>query len=251
VLRLSLQLHKWIALVVAIQVLGWVAGGLIMTALPIERVRGENHIGAPALAPIDTKRLLSLERQLALADMTDVGEATLKNTPRGPIWVLKSAAGSEGWWNAYSGENVDEIDAAAARRYAQMAYKGDGKLLAVDYQENAPKEAQVSGPLWRASFSDREHTRLYLDAFTGEVLSRRSDLWAFYDFFYQIHIMNFGASRSYNHPLIVIAAAATLIVVVTGIVLLVLRLRGDLRRLWAALSETRSQATAIEEGPGA
>ncbi len=87
-LRLSLQLHKWIALVVAIQVLGWVAGGLIMIALPIERVRGENHIGAPALAPIDTKRLLPLERQLALADMADVGEATLKNTPRGPIWVL-------------------------------------------------------------------------------------------------------------------------------------------------------------------
>jgi hypothetical protein len=232
-LRLSLQLHKWIALVVAIQVLGWVAGGLIMTAIPIEKVRGEQHIGSAALPPIDTKRLLPLEKQLALADMTDVGEATLKNTPRGPIWVLKSATGSEGWWNAYSGENVDEITAAAARTYAQAAYKGDGKLLAVDYEETAPKEAQVSGPLWRARFGDTEHSRLYLDAFTGEVLSRRSDLWAFYDFFYQIHIMNFGASRSYNHPLIVAAAAATLVVVVTGIVLLVLRLGSDLRRLRA------------------
>ena len=50
-LRLSLQLHKWIALIVAIQVLGWVAGGLIMTAIPIEQVRGEQHIGAAALPP--------------------------------------------------------------------------------------------------------------------------------------------------------------------------------------------------------
>lgn len=249
-LRLSLQLHKWIALLVAVQVVGWVAGGLIMTAIPIEQVRGEQHIAAAALPPIDTKRLLSLEKQLAVAEMTDVGEATLKNTPRGPIWVLKSAAGSEGWWNAYSGENVDEIKAADARRYAQMGYKGDGRLLAVDYEEAAPKEAQVSGPLWRASFGDREHTRLYLDAFTGEVLSRRSDLWAFYDFFYQIHIMNFGASRSYNHPLIVTAAAATLTVVVTGIILLVLRLRTDLRRLWAARPGRASRAT-LDQGPGA
>ena len=242
-LRLSLQFHKWIALIVAVQVLGWVVGGLIMTSIPIERVRGENHIGAARLAPIDAARLLPLAKQLALADMSDVGEATLKNTPRGPIWVLKSAAGSEGWWNAYTGENVDEISAPDARRYALMGYRGDGKLLAVDYQETAPKEAQVSGPLWRASFGDKEHTRLYLDAFTGEVLSWRSDLWAFYDVFYQIHIMNFGASRSYNHPAIVAAAAATLVVVVTGIVLLVLRLSKDLQR---ALGGRRSRdASAV------
>jgi uncharacterized iron-regulated membrane protein len=243
-LRLSLQLHKWIALIVGLQVLGWVAGGLIMTALPMERVRGENHIGQAMPAPIDAKRLLPLERQLALADMTDVGEATLKNTPRGPIWVLKSAAGSEGWWNAYTGENVDEITAPDARRYALMGYKGKGKLEAVDYEETAPKEAQVSGPLWRASFADTEHTRLYLDAFTGEVLSRRSNLWAFYDFFYQIHIMNFGASRSYNHPLIVTAAAATLVVVVTGIVLLIIRVSNDIVRLTRRRRRVSSEVTS-------
>ena len=232
-LRLSLQVHKWIALVVAVQVLGWVAGGLVMTAIPIEHVRGENHVAVPNLPPIDTRRLLPLNKQLALAEIIDVGEATLNNPPRGPIWVLKSAAGSEGWWNAYSGENVDEIPKADAQRYAMMSYKGAGRLLGVDYEETAPREAQVSGPLWRASFGDREHTRLYLDAFTGEVLSRRSDLWDFYDFFYQIHIMNFGASRSYNHPLIVIAAAATLAVVMTGFVLLFIRVMADLRRFVA------------------
>ncbi len=88
------------------------------------------------------------------------------------------------------------------------------------YKETAPKEAQVSGPLWQASFSDAEHTRLYLDSFTGEVLSRRSNVWDLYDLFYQIHIMNLGASRNYNHPLIVIASAATLFVVMTGFILL-------------------------------
>ena len=231
-LRWSLQLHKWIALVVGIQVLGWVAGGLVMTAIPIERVRGEQHISTPVLAPIDLKRLVPLERQLALADQTDIGSATLKNTPRGPIWVIKSTAGSEGWWNAYTGENIDEIAAPDARRFAQMAYKGSGKLERVDYEETAPKEAQVSGPLWRASFGDAEHTRLYLDSFTGEVLSRRSSLWGLYDFFYQIHIMNFGASRSYNHPVIVIATTATLFVVVTGIVLLWIRVSRDVAGLW-------------------
>ena len=48
-----------------------------------------------------------------IACHTDLNEATLKNTPRGPIWVLKARGGSESWWNAYTGENVDEISLAA------------------------------------------------------------------------------------------------------------------------------------------
>jgi hypothetical protein len=39
--------------------------------------------------------------------------------------------------------------------------------------------------------------------------------------------MNFGASRSYNHPLIITAAAASLFVVLTGFVLLWIRLSRD------------------------
>lgn len=230
-IRWAAQFHKWIALAVGIQVLGWVLGGLIMTAIPIARVRGENHIRAFALAPIDLKRLVSLDRQLTLAEMREVGAATLKNTPRGPIWVLKSAAGSESWWDAYTGANVDEIGKGDAVRFAQMAYNGSGRLIGVDYEENAPREAQVSGPLWRARFDDVEHTRLYLDAFTGEVLSRRSSLWGVYDFVYQVHIMNFGVSRTYNHPLIVIAAAATLVIVLTGFVLLWTKLTRDLANI--------------------
>ena len=232
-MRWAIRFHKWVVLVVGIQVLGWVLGGLVMTAIPIEKVHGDQHAATPVLAPVDLKRLVPLEKQLSLADQADVGSATLKNTPRGPIWVLKSAAGSEGWWNAYTGENVDEIKADEARRYALMAYKGTGKLTAVDYEEVAPKEAQVSGPLWRASFADAEHTRLYLDSFTGEVLSRRSSLWGLYDFFYQIHIMNFGATRTYNHPVIVIAAAATLVVVLSGFVLLWIKVSRDVAGLFS------------------
>ena len=238
-LRLSLQIHKWIALIVGIQVLGWVLGGLIMTAIPITRVHGDNHVADMTLAPIDLKRITPLAKQLDLAGTDGLAEATLKNTPRGPVWVIKSAAGSEGWWNAYTGENVDEIAAPEAKRYALAAYKGSGKLTGMTYEEIAPKEAQVSGPLWRASFADAEHTRLYLDSFTGEVISRRSKVWDFYDFFYQIHIMNFGASRSYNHPLIVVAAAASLFVVLTGFVLLWIRLSRD---LMGVLSRRRTKA---------
>ena len=59
-MRWAIRFHKWVALVVGIQVLGWVLGGLVMTAIPIEKVHGDQHAATPVLAPVDLKRLVPL-----------------------------------------------------------------------------------------------------------------------------------------------------------------------------------------------
>ncbi|WP_045318782.1 MULTISPECIES: hypothetical protein [Brevundimonas] len=60
VLRLSTQLHKWIALVVGLQVLFWVGGGLVMTAIPIETVRGEHRAAELNPVPLELGALPAL-----------------------------------------------------------------------------------------------------------------------------------------------------------------------------------------------
>ena len=37
--RRAHRAHRWLGLIVGLQVFVWLAGGLVMTALPIERVR--------------------------------------------------------------------------------------------------------------------------------------------------------------------------------------------------------------------
>jgi len=63
------------------------------------------------------------------------------------------------------------------------------------------------------------------------VVSRRSDLWRFYDFFWRIHILDFKTGENFNHPVIIAAAALTLPMVLAGFVLLWIRLARDLRAL--------------------
>ena len=46
ILRWSVRIHKWVALVVGLQIVLWIAGGLVMSVLPIEQVRGEHKIAA-------------------------------------------------------------------------------------------------------------------------------------------------------------------------------------------------------------
>jgi len=225
-LRTSLQLHKWIGLIVGLQVLAWVLGGLIMTALPIEQVRGEQHIAFAAQPAIGVDTVLPLAEVTERAGL-ELASANLRNTPRGPVWILASPSGQEVWYDARTGGEVQEITADQAKAAAAAVYAGKGGPQAAELLDDPPPEAGAGGPLWRVRFDDGEGTSLYLDPFTGDVVSRRSDLWRFYDFFYRLHIMNFGPSENYNHPTIVAASALALAIVATGFVLLWFRLSRD------------------------
>ena len=226
-LRWSLQLHKWIGLVVGLQVVGWVLGGLIMTAIPIERVRSEQHIAAFQPDALALDRAISPLAAAQAAGMHPV-ETTLKSTLRGPVWILKDAEGTSRAFDAATGRPMAPMTPNEARLLAGVAYQGKGRPVEVRYFKTPPQEAGKPGPLWRVEFDDPERTAFYLSPTTGEVVSRRSNVWRFYDFFWRIHILDFKTGDNFNHPLIVGAAAATLVMAVTGVVLLWIRLSRDL-----------------------
>ncbi|NEX91565.1 PepSY domain-containing protein [Caulobacter sp. 17J65-9] len=238
VLRLSLQLHKWIGLVVGVQVLAWVAGGLIMTVLPIEKVRGEHHVADARPAPLDPSRLLSAADVARLAGVAPI-DADLKSTPRGPVWVLKPASGEPVIRDAILGSALPPMDEEEVRTFARLAYKGDAHVVAVRLLAEAPQETGRTGALWRVDFDDLERTTFYLSPATAEVVTRRSGLWRFYDVFWRLHIMDLKTGENFNHPLIIAAAVLTLSIVVTGVILLWIRLARDLQQWRAAGRRTR------------
>lgn len=83
VLRYSTQIHKWVGLVVGLQVLFWVGGGLVMTAIPIETVRSEHRLKASTPAALPLEKILPLAEVSRLSEVTPV-RAELKMTQRGP-----------------------------------------------------------------------------------------------------------------------------------------------------------------------
>ena len=227
VLRWSLQLHKWIALIVGVQVLFWVAGGLVMTAIPIEKVRGEHHAAERAPAALPASGLLSPQDAARAAGLTSLSQATLGSTPRGPVWTLTAPGGEPVIVSARDGRPLPALTETEAARLAAAAYRGDGKPVSTRLLPQAPAETGKSGPLWRVDFDDAENTAFYLSPQTGEVVSRRSELWRFYDLFWRLHVMDWQNGEDFNHPLIVLAAFLTLVITVTGFVLLWIRLARD------------------------
>ncbi len=226
--RLSTQIHKWLALIVGLQVLGWVLGGLVMTAIPIERVRSEHHIAKFQPDALPTAGLVGYADAARAMALNPV-EATLKSTLRGPLWVLKDSDGTTHVVDARSGRHVTPLPAAEARLLAGAQYQGKGQPAVPRWFTVAPQEAGRPGPLWRVDFDDAERTSFYLSPETGEVVSRRSNVWRVYDMFWRIHILDFKDGNNFNHPLIIAAAGLTLPVVFSGLVLLWIRLGRDLK----------------------
>lgn len=233
VLRWALRLHKWIALIVGIQVLLWVTGGLVMSVIPIERVRGEHHAPAEKAAPLPLAEVLTPAEATRRAQVTP-SKLELRQTPRGPAWVFTPQKGQSVVLDARSGERLGNFDAVSAMRFARQSYVGAGKPTRAVLLPTAPQETGKEGPLWRVDFNDEERTSLYLSPQTGETVSRRSNLWRFYDFFWRLHIMDWTKGENFNHPLIIGAALLALGTVIAGFVLLWLRLERDLKK-WNAV----------------
>ncbi|MBX9746689.1 MAG: hypothetical protein K2X34_07290, partial [Hyphomonadaceae bacterium] len=76
------SLHKWLALIVGVQMLFWVSSGLFFAIYPIERVRSEHRIAeAHAEAPLPERAPSELEEFLPEAPSRLTYERTSAGEP--------------------------------------------------------------------------------------------------------------------------------------------------------------------------
>ncbi|PWE18048.1 hypothetical protein DDZ18_00050 [Marinicauda salina] len=242
--RWVVRIHKWLALIIGIQIALWVAGGLTMSLLPIETVRAEHTIPLQAPPALELDVLAPAEAAAA-AGVDAVSSATLHTWIDQPAWLFETPAGDI-LVDAASGERLSPLDAEQAVAAARANFAGDAPVEAVEFFAEPSWEYRRAGPAWRVSFADGEGTRLYVSSETGAVTARRNDMWRVFDFVWMLHIMDYDAREDFNHPLLQGAGILAVVVVLAGLTLLVIRLR----RLWI-MSRKRRQAassSAAESG---
>ena len=232
-LRWTIWLHKWLALIIGAQIVFWIVGGIVMVVLPIEKVRGEHRVGHPPPVTMDVHAMLTPEQVIARAELDEIIETDLKVAPRGPLWTLRTSYGREQSFDARTGDPIEEISEADARKFATLGYEGPGKVVNAVYFDDPPQRSGANDPVWAVTFDDPEKSVLYLSSLTGEVQSRRSAVWDAYDLAWKFHIMNFKDGDNYNTPILFFASLLAVIVTFSGVVLLWIRIGRDLKG-WAA-----------------
>jgi uncharacterized iron-regulated membrane protein len=228
------KIHRWLGLLMAVQIVAWMASGLWFSIFPIETIRGE-HLTRPSedLQSGSEPLPRNLAAPAALGGALDAhfaGDWTLSSVRlqrwNGEIlWRVAGVSAERPFARLVRGDGssvLPRLSAAAAEREALNRLLQPGEVRSVEWIERIEPDAEIRGrepPLWKVRFNTPESLNLYLDPWTGEILARRTARWRIFDFLWMLHIMDFEARDDFNHPLLQVAAALGLIIALSGVAL--------------------------------
>lgn len=221
--KLTATAHKWVGLILGLQILAWTVGGVVMTWLPIEEVRSEHRITKQPMQTLgDTKELLSLS-QLQAQIATPVVSIQYAHLLGKPVAHIVSANKSRSIYDAITGKKLSPVGAAMAERIAVADFNLDVPVASVK-QITAPiTEYRRALPVWQVTFADQEETSLYISPTEARVVARRSNTWRLFDFFWMLHIMDYDERDDFNHPLLMAFALSAALFTLSGLTLLFFR----------------------------
>ncbi len=196
-----------------VQALIWTMSGLYMTAVHIDFIHGDHFIRMAEPKPLRADELAS---PLAVAG----GEADgvrLSWLLDQPVYIVRSAAG-ERLVDARSGERLPPPSRAQIEALADDWFTGEDKLVKLSLINEIPGEIRGrQPPIWRADFDGWNKQTLYLSPATGELISRRHELWRIFDFVWMLHIMDYDTRDNVNNWLLRGFTWLALLTAVTGV----------------------------------
>lgn len=217
------KVHRWLALLIGAQVIVWFTSGLIMSLLPIDTVHGDHRIDRNAEPALSVDQTFAPVPALLANAGVPVRQLQHRMLLGRPVVEAQLADGKIRLLDARTAAPLPPIDMRAAAAIAGRAYRGGPAVPTMERVERPSTEYRGSLPAWRASFPDKDATRIYVSAETGRLTSVRTGTWRLYDFFWGLHIMDWTEHERFNTPWLMAFAAGGLVFGVAGAILLFMR----------------------------
>ncbi|MBA3676387.1 MAG: hypothetical protein H0W74_03150 [Sphingosinicella sp.] len=207
--------HKWLAALIGIQALIWSVSGLYMTAISIDIIHGDQFVRDGELRPVAAASLI--DPMLAARSVTGAESVKLHWLLGRPTYIVASDAGRS-LVDASTGLSLPPPTEDQIRQLADHWFTGHEKLASVQLINEVPGEVRGrEAPLWRADFEGWNKPTLYFAPSTGELVTRRHELWRVFDFFWMTHIMDYETRDDVNNRLLIFACWLTLAMTLAGI----------------------------------
>ena len=218
-MRFLRKLHKWLGLIVGLQVILWTVSGLVFAWLDHHEVSGEHSVHEVLAQPLTNSRpLAEPARWLNDLNSDEIVEIRLMSVVDAWVWRVETTRGVV-LRDAESGR-IWNLTQQLVRRLALQHYAGSGQLASVAFHPSATLETRGSGAAWEARFDDDRGTTLYFAADDGRLVQTRNDDWRLFDFFWMLHTMDYQGRDNFNNPLVITTGFAALWLSVSGFLLL-------------------------------
>lgn len=151
--RLASFVHKWLALIVGVQIVFWIVSGLFFTIFPIERIRSEHLVRPVQVAALDLAALGDLSTIRDEQSHAPV-KLTIEHRASGDMIVAEFPEGSPALFEAGSLRRLSPLDEATATRIARAHVTLAAAPRGVDLVTSESAEYRGALPAWRVDFAD-------------------------------------------------------------------------------------------------
>lgn len=216
-LKPARKLHKYLGYLLFLQILAWLLGGLVMSAIPLDKVHG-NHLAKRTLSNpfIMSDYKADLNGIVSNADRpTSLSFSHFLDTP-----IIKLNGQQTKVFNGLTGTVLQPPTRSEIIQQANAHLLIDAQVAAAVQLQQGAREVGHRTHVWQVTYDDMLSTTLYLDASSGEVITVRSSLWRIFDFFWMLHIMDYQEREDFNNPLLISFAATSVLFALSGVLLL-------------------------------
>ena len=201
--------HKYLSILISIQLLLWTISGIYFAFNQIELVRGEQY-RLPQVFSVDLSKVnLVLDSVNSIQVARRFGEEIL---------IVRKEAGTE--YLNLEGIALEKLSKTQATSIVSAVTSLTP--LAVEEIIDPEPGSEYRGrnlPLFKVITQDQENDEInvYVDAISGQVVAIRSEQWRLWDLMWGLHIMDWEARDEINNWLLKLFSVLALISSLTGV----------------------------------
>ena len=201
--------HKYLSLIISIQLLLWTISGIYFAFNKIELVRGEQYIIE------DNPSALDIE-SLNISSNTK-GIEVFKRLNQ---WIVKVEMNAGFKYQDLLGNEVYELSPNQAIEVVKLKTTLS-PIDAIKINESSAR-SEFRGrslPIYKIKTNSSDDTNVYVDVMSGKIVAIRSDSWRVWDFLWGAHIIDYRERDNINNILLKIFSILALLSSLSGIAL--------------------------------
>ena len=201
--------HKYLSLIISIQLLLWTISGIYFAFNKIELVRGEQYI-------VEEKDSALNIENLNISSSTK-GIEVFKRLNQ---WVVKVEMDTGLKYQDLLGNEVYALSPNEAIELVKLKTTLS-PIDAIKINESSARSyfRGRSLPIYKIKTDSSDYTNVYVDVMSGKIVAIRSDSWRVWDFLWGAHIIDYRQRDNINNILLKIFSILALLSSLSGIAL--------------------------------
>ena len=201
--------HKYLSLIISIQLLLWTISGIYFAFNKIELVRGEQYIikDKPSSIEINNLNISSNVKNIEIFKRLNQ-------------WVVKAEMDAGFKYQDLLGNEVYELSPNEAIEVVKLkTILSPIDAIKINESSSRSEFRGRSLPIYKIKTDSSDDTNVYVDVMSGKIVAIRSDSWRVWDFLWGAHIIDYRQRDNINNILLKIFSILALLSSLSGIAL--------------------------------